>query len=112
MTFNKAIEHLLNGERVRCKRWAKEYFIEYAKDDPETNYGVIHEYYNDTERDYIFYYRRSLAYKPVFSLSDTQAEWELYTDELSQNNHENNLGGFMIDEVLEWREPKNWKNWR
>ena len=75
MTFQDAFNCLMNGQKVRCKRWHPTYYIEFDG-------GGIHEYSNDD-----YYKERRLLkivpeYEEYFSVNDIRNEWEIYDKEL------------------------------
>ena len=81
MTFNEAIEHLMNGQKVRSVLWHPHYFIE-IDEDKESGYKIIREVYNDTDRKFRNISKETLEYKSCFSMKDIFSEWEIYTGEL------------------------------
>lgn len=81
MTFNEAINCLMNGQKVRSVLWHPHYFIEIDEDE-ESGYKIVREVYNDTDRKFRDITKKILEYNGYFSLKDISSEWEIYTSEL------------------------------
>jgi hypothetical protein len=88
MTFNEAIEHLMNGQKVRSVLWHPCYYIE-IDNDKESCYKIIREVYNDIDRKYREITKETLDYKAYFSLKDISSEWEIYSDNLMPLRNKN-----------------------
>lgn len=88
MTFNEAIEHLMNGQKVRSVLWYPYYYIE-LDNDKESCYKIIREVYNDVDRKFRDITKETLEYKACFSLKDISSEWEIYPDDLMPLRNKN-----------------------